>query len=86
MGTARESQKAMAICFKNKIYIKTVPFDRNGTKLKILIDDNGRIKKGEQIYPAKSKYDNQQNLIEIGAYDKVHELYNTIASSIDGQH
>jgi hypothetical protein len=73
-NTPKDESRNMSTCFKNGIRI--IPF-KYGNLFKIIVERNGKQKKGEDLYPEKSDKHTP------GVYDKIHELYRQIANKID---
>jgi len=73
-NTPKNEAKNMSKCFKNGIRI--YPF-KYGNNFKIVVERNGKPKKGEKLYPEKA------DKVTPGVYDMIHELYRQLADKIE---
>lgn len=72
----KEQRSNMSLCFENDI--KIIP-DPIAGRYKLTMVDNGKRKPSGKTYPAETTKN------DIGAWDKLHDLYKQIANNIRNQ-
>lgn len=75
--TPRETGKHMSYCLRHNVRIYPVCHGYNS--FKIAIEKNGREKIGKEVYPETTTKKG------IGVYDKMWELYETLAKRIEAK-
>ena len=72
----KEQRSNMSLCLENDIKILPDPI---AGRYKLTVVDKGKRKPSDNTYPAETTKN------EIGAWDKLHELYKHIANNIRNQ-